>query len=76
MFWNKNITIKENKNIVIIGGGISGLVCGIYSLLEGNNVVIIEKKNQLGGKLNYSDYSNNFPKHSILPFFTLMEKII
>ena len=62
MFWNKNITIKENKNIVIIGGGISGLVCGIYSLLEGNNVVIIEKKNQLGGKLNYSDYSNNFPK--------------
>lgn len=61
MFWNRK-KINRNTEIVIIGGGISGLVSGIYNLMNGNNVVIIEKNDTLGGKLQYSKYSKNFPK--------------
>lgn len=53
MFKNKKNILKKDKDIVIIGGGLSGLYTGIMLLLKGYNVTIIEKNNDLGGKLLY-----------------------
>ncbi len=39
------------SKIVIIGGGVSGLACGIYSLLAGHSAVIVEKNRFPGGNL-------------------------
>lgn len=41
----------KNKNIAIIGGGITGLVAGFRLLQKGNNVTIFEKSDSLGGLL-------------------------
>ena len=37
------------KNIVIIGGGVSGLSAGIYAQQHGFNALILEKNPRLGG---------------------------
>jgi len=42
-----------NYNLVIIGGGASGLTAGVEALKRGiKNVLIIERNNDLGGNLN------------------------
>ena len=38
-------------NVVIIGGGPAGMLAAISASQNGNNVVILEKMNQLGKKL-------------------------
>lgn len=53
MFWNKKNIVKNNKEIVIIGGGIGGLYTGIQLLLKGYDVTLVEKNNNVGGKLLY-----------------------
>lgn len=49
----KDIILKEknNINIAVIGGGVSGLVCAELLLEAGFNVTIFEKQNYLGGVL-------------------------
>ena len=39
----------ENKTIVIIGGGISGLTAGIYAAQQGFHPIILEKNPNVGG---------------------------
>lgn len=39
------------KNVVIIGGGASGLVASIFAAMNGNKVTILEKNNKCGKKL-------------------------
>ena len=43
------------KRIIIIGGGISGIISGIYAKLHNYEVIIYEKNAYMGGLLN--DYS-------------------
>ncbi len=59
MFWNKKNFTQKNKNITIIGGGITGIFTGIHLLLKKHNVTIIEQDKKNGGKLNY--YKHNIP---------------
>ena len=40
--------IPLNKNIGIIGGGITGVICAIFLAKEGNKVTIFERKELLG----------------------------
>lgn len=42
---------KINKNIAVIGGGISGITCAADLNQKGYHVVFFEKENQIGGKL-------------------------
>lgn len=38
-------------NVVIVGGGPAGMIAGITSAEEGNNVILVEKNSSLGNKL-------------------------
>ncbi len=40
---------NQKHDVVIIGAGIGGLICGAYLAKAGLNVVIVEKRNQVGG---------------------------
>lgn len=46
--------------VIIIGGGISGITCGIYLKRAGISPLIIEN-NMLGGQLNKIDMIDNYP---------------
>ncbi len=43
---------KRNKKIIIVGGGISGMICAERLLEKGFDVTIYEQSNALGGVLN------------------------
>lgn len=38
-------------NVVVVGGGPAGMIAGITSAEEGNNVILVEKNSSLGNKL-------------------------
>ena len=42
---------SEKYDVVIIGSGLGGLVCGAILTKEGQRVCIIEKNEQIGGNL-------------------------
>ena len=44
------ITEKEKKNIVVVGGGISGCEVAITAAMKGHNVTLYEKSGKLGGQ--------------------------
>ncbi|MCB0477279.1 MAG: phytoene desaturase [Crocinitomicaceae bacterium] len=49
------------KQVVVVGGGISGLSSACYLAKEGHQVVVIEKNPQLGGRMNLlQDQGFNF----------------
>ena len=61
------------KDVIVIGGGASGLISAIYSSISGNKVTILEKNNNLGkkilitgnGKCNYWNEFINIEKYNI-----------
>ena len=55
--------------ISIVGGGISGLVCGIYSLKNNDDVTIYEKNDTLGGINQYNYFNNYFIYDKDIPFY-------
>lgn len=42
--------VKQPKNIMVIGGGVSGCEAAIYAAMRGHNVTIYEKGDKLGGR--------------------------
>ena len=53
--------MKPDKNIVIIGGGLGGLVCGAILSKEGYGVTVVEKNAKAGGCLqSYSRFGAIF----------------
>lgn len=55
---------KTSKNVVVVGGGLSGMQAAITATERGHKVTLIEKSNTLGGQLNiasippYKEYIN------------------
>ena len=60
------------KDVIVIGGGASGLISAIYASISGNKVTILEKNNNLGkkilitgnGKCNYWNEFINIEKYN------------
>ena len=59
-------------DIVIIGGGISGLYCG-YNLIKKHKILILERDDRLGGRIN-TIYNNKFKIESGAGRFTMYNK--
>lgn len=51
--FNSNI-VKNKASVAIIGAGISGISCAIDLTIQGYDVTIYEKENQIGGVITYS----------------------
>lgn len=56
----------SSEKVIIIGGGISALVSGIFALKKGYEVALYEKNNDVGGLL----IKNNFKKDYLNDSFT------
>lgn len=52
--------MSDNKTLLVIGGGFSGLTAGIEAAEAGYNVVIVEKNPYLGGRV--AQLNKYFPK--------------
>lgn len=60
--------IKEKYDVIIIGAGIGGLICGCYLAKSGIKVLIVEKNNKPGGYCTSFDkqgYKFDLGVHSI-----------
>ena len=51
-----NVPAPTSKNLVIVGGGPAGLEAAITAARRGHKVTILEKKDHLGGQLDFADY--------------------
>jgi thioredoxin reductase len=47
---------NRTKNVLVIGGGPAGLKTALTAKARGHDVILMEKSNKLGGKINNSDY--------------------
>ena len=47
---------KDEYDVVIIGAGVGGLVCGCYLAKAGKKILIVEKNQQLGGYCRSLDF--------------------
>lgn len=54
------MTADADYDVIIIGGGHNGLLCGAYLAKSGANVLIVEKKHQSGGGLVTEDFQGPF----------------
>ena len=65
--------MSEKFDIIIIGSGLGGLICGYILSREGYNVCIVEKNHQLGG--NLQTFNRDGHKFDIgLHYFGSMEE--
>jgi len=60
---------KDGKQVVILGGGLSGLACAYKLLQKGIGVTLIEKEKEVGGlarTIRYKDFYFDFSAHRFL----------
>ncbi|MBL5981850.1 thioredoxin reductase [Petrotoga sp. 9T1HF07.CasAA.8.2] len=57
---NKKSEIKQQYDVVIIGGGPAGISAAIYALQGGASTLVIEKAIE-GGQMNLTDIIENYP---------------
>lgn len=69
--------MKETKkfDLLILGGGISGMTAGIFSALANIKTTIIEER-VCGGLANWTNTIVNFPSHISINGMELMERIL
>jgi hypothetical protein len=56
---NRNIFVKGNYDVVVVGGGASGTFAAISSAMKGAKTMLIEKNGKLGGTITSAGV--NFP---------------
>ena len=47
-----SITIKDDCDVLVIGGGLSGLTCAVLLHEIGHSVMVVEASNRLGGRVH------------------------
>ena len=50
---------EYKKKVVIVGGGPAGCKAALTASERGHEVILLEKKNELGGQLNYAQYETH-----------------
>jgi len=70
---NKKQEIKDNYDIVIIGGGPAGISAGIYAVQGGLKPLIIEKTVE-GGQMNFTELVENYPGFKSIEGSEIAEK--
>lgn len=50
--------MKKKQNVLIVGAGITGLVCALELLKQDYNVTVLEKENNVGGLARSFNYGN------------------
>lgn len=61
-------------DLIIVGGGISGMTCALYALRNNKSVLIIEKEN-FGGQIANSPLVDNYPCVENVSGLTLMDTL-
>ena len=64
--------MKNQFDILVIGGGVAGIMAAVYAKRRGKNVAIIEEM-VVGGQLASISQIENFPSYSLVSGFELME---
>ena len=64
--------MKNQFDILVIGGGVAGITAAVYAKRRGKNVAIIEEM-VLGGQLASISQIENFPSYPLVSGFELME---
>jgi len=54
------MNVKTQYDVVIIGGGHNGMLCGAYLAKTGASVLVLEKKRETGGGLVTEDFQSPF----------------
>lgn len=60
------MAMATEYDFIVIGGGINGLTCASYLLREGYSVILVEKKNYLGGCAVSDEITLPGYKHDVL----------
>lgn len=63
-----------NKKVVVIGGGPAGMQAAITAVEKGNNVVLFEKTDRLGGALGFAKYVSF--KFRLVRYTEYLERIL
>ena len=48
----KDRSKNKNKNVIVVGGGIAGMIAATYCAKAGQKVMLFEKGSKLGGLVN------------------------
>ncbi|MGD9211061.1 MAG: FAD-dependent oxidoreductase, partial [Desulfobacteraceae bacterium] len=66
--------MNNNYDLIIIGGGISGMTAAIYAARANLNTLVLEKA-VCGGLVNTTHVVENFPSYLSINGMELMEKV-
>ncbi|MEH6581640.1 MAG: NAD(P)/FAD-dependent oxidoreductase [Halioglobus sp.] len=55
-----NTNINTDYDVIIIGGGHNGMLCGAYLAKTGGKVLVLEKKHETGGGLVTEDFQSPY----------------
>jgi 2,4-dienoyl-CoA reductase-like NADH-dependent reductase (Old Yellow Enzyme family)/thioredoxin reductase len=64
--WRQAPQPQSSKNVVIVGGGVSGMYAAVTAADRGHKVTLLEKSDKLGGQLWFTDIDTD--KESLMRF--------
>ena len=68
--WRQAPAPKESRNVVVVGGGVSGMYAAVTAADRGHRVTLIEKAPELGGQLWFTEIDTD--KEALFAFKNAM----